>query len=315
MKVLVTPTSLCRDESHAALRRLRETVDVVVLNPTGRPLSADELVDLLPGVDGVVAGLDDYSARALAAADRLRVIARYGVGTDNVDLDAARARGVVVTRTRGANAVSVAELAIALTFAVARGIPRLDEQVRAGAWPRAEGVELTGRTFGVVGFGTIGRLVADRARGLGMRVVAHDPTVADAAITAAGVTPLGLDELCGVSDVLSLHVPLLPETRELIDGRRIALLPRDAIVVNTARGGLLDEHAARRALDAGHLLGVALDVYAAEPPGSSPLVGHPRTVLTAHSGGHTREAIGRMAEQAVTALLAVIGGQASPDAV
>lgn len=312
MKVLVTPTSLCRDPHGPSLRRLREHVDEVIVNPHGRPLTSDELVPLVADVDGIIAGLDDYDDAVFAAAPRLRVLARYGVGVDRVDLDAAASRGVIVTRTPGANAIAVAELAIGLVLAAARGIPRLDEAVRAGEWPRLEGKELTGGTAGVVGFGAIGRLVAERARGLGMTAIAFDPMLPDEAFSRAGVERVDIDELCRRSDVVSLHVPLLPETRHLLDERRLGLLPPGAIVVNTARGGLLDEAAARRALDDGRLHGVAVDVYETEPPSSSPLVGHSAVVATPHAGGHTSGAVRRMTDQSIEALLAALRGE-QPD--
>ncbi|MGR6741300.1 phosphoglycerate dehydrogenase [Microbacterium sp. F1-18] len=308
MKVLVTPTSLCRDPHGASLGRLREVVDEVILNPHGRPLTPAELVPLVADVDGIIAGLDDYDETVFAAAPRLRVLARYGVGVDRVDLDAAASRGVVVTRTPGANAIAVAELAVGLILAAARRISRLDEAVRAGEWPRFEGKELTGATAGVVGFGAIGRLVAERARALGMRVIVFDPMLPDEAFAQAGVERVDIDELCRRSDVVSLHVPLLPETRHLLDERRLALLPAGAIVVNTARGGLLDETAARRALDDGRLHGVAIDVYETEPPSSSPLVGHPGVVATPHAGGHTSGAVQRMTDQSIDALLTALRG-------
>ncbi|RKE62877.1 phosphoglycerate dehydrogenase [Microbacterium sp. AG238] len=308
MKVLVTPTSLCRDPHGASLGRLREVVDEVILNPHGRPLTPAELVPLVADVDGIIAGLDDYDETVFAAAPRLRVLARYGVGVDRVDLDAAASRGVVVTRTPGANAIAVAELAVGLILAAARRISRLDEAVRAGEWPRLEGKELTGATAGVVGFGAIGRLVAERARALGMRVIVFDPMLPDEAFAQAGVERVDIDELCRRSDVVSLHVPLLPETRHLLDERRLALLPAGAIVVNTARGGLLDETAARRALDDGRLHGVAIDVYETEPPSSSPLVGHPGVVATPHAGGHTSGAVQRMTDQSIDALLTALRG-------
>lgn len=312
MKVLVTPTSLSRDPHGASLRRLRDHVDEVILNPCARPLTSAELVPLVADVDGIIAGLDDYDATVFAAAPRLRVLARYGVGVDRVDLEAADSRGVVVTRTPGANAIAVAELAIGLVLAAARGIPRLDEAVRSGEWPRLDGKELTGATAGIVGFGAIGRLVAERARGLGMSAIAYDPMLPDAAFQQAGVERVGIDELCRRSDVVSLHVPLVPETRHLLDERRLSLLPPGAIVVNTARGGLLDEAAARRALDDGRLHGVAVDVYETEPPSRSPLVGHPSVVATPHAGGHTSGAVQRMTDQSIDALLGVMRGE-QPD--
>lgn len=315
MKILVTPTSLSRDPDHPALQRLRAVVEEVVLNDTGRPLSEDELIERLPGVSGVIAGLDEYSARVIDAADSLRIISRYGVGTNNVDLDAADRRGIVVTRTPGANSVAVAELTIGLVFAVARGIPRLDEGVRSGHWLRAEGIELAGRRFGVIGFGAIGREVAARAAGLGMSVWAYDPMLPDDAFAGAGAVRADLDVLCARSDVVSLHVPLTPSTRHLLGESRIAGLPTGAIVVNTARGGLLDEKAARRALDEKRLHGVGVDVYETEPPSASPLLGHPRVVATPHAGGHTREAVTRMADGAVENLLTVLQGGRGSGAV
>ena len=315
MKVLVTPTSLCRNRDAPVLDALREAADEVIFNETGRPMTAPELIEAVGGVDAVIAGLDDYTAEVLAAADRLRVISRYGVGTNNIDLEAAERRGIVVTRTPGANSLAVAELTIGLAFAVARGIPRLDGGVRVGEWPRGDGIELTGRTFGVAGFGAIGRLVAERARGIGMRVVAYDPLLPDEAFRQAGVERMDLDDLCRASNVISVHVPLMPETRHLFDSRMLAMLPPDAIVVNTARGGLLDEAAALAALDDGRLHGVAIDVYESEPPSASVLVGHPRVVSTPHSGAHTREAIVRTATQAMSDALAVLRGESVATAV
>ena len=315
MKLLVTPTSLGPANPLPALARLRAASDDVIYNTTGRPLTAAELGELLPGVTGVVAGLDDYDATALAAADRLVVISRYGAGCDRVDLAAAAARGITVTNTPGANSIAVAELALGLVFAVARAIPRLDQEVRAGGWPRSEGIELTGKTFGVIGVGAIGRLVAARAAGLGLHVLGYDPALTPAALTALGVEPVDLDTLVARSDVVSLHVPLLPSTRGLLDARRIAALPAGAIVINTSRGGLLDEAAAAEALRAGHLGGVGIDVYEHEPPHDSPLIGLPGVVSTPHTASHTAESVERMASLAVANLLDVLAGRPCPHVV
>lgn len=315
MRVLITPTSLCRTPDAPSLQRLRDLGYDLELNPFGRPMTADELAAALPGIHGVVAGLDDYSEGALRSADALRVIARYGTGVNNVDLEAAARRGITVTRTPGANSMAVAEHTMGLVLSVARGIPRLDQGVRAGEWPRTEGRELHGGTLGVIGFGAIGQLVAERAKGFGMRVIAYDPMLPDDTFAAADVERALLDDLCRRSDVVSVHVPLMPETHHLLDARRIDLLPPDAIIVNTARGGLIDEGAARAALETGALYGVGIDVYETEPPSASPLVGHPRVVATAHSGGHTRQAVQRMTEQSIGDLLAVLAGDTSPNAL
>lgn len=314
-RVLITPTSLLRNPETPLLDPLRELGAELRFSPHPRPLRDTELIELLDGVDAVVAGLDDYSAAVLAAAPRLRVLSRYGVGVNNVDLRAAAAHGVTVTNTPGANSVAVAELAIGLCFAVARGIPALDRAVRAGEWPRTQGIELSGKTLGVLGCGAIGRHVIAKAAGIGMRVQAYDPMLQPEAIEQAGATAVGLDELFADSDVVSLHVPLLPSTRHLVDEARIATMRPSAILLNTARGGLIDEHAARRALDAGQLHGVGLDAYESEPPQDSPLLGHPRVVSLPHSGAHTAEAVERMARGAIGNLVDELSGRASPNRV
>ncbi len=291
MKVLVTPTSLCRDPHGASLGRLREVVDEVILNPHGRPLTPAELVPLVADVDGIIAGLDDYDETVFAAAPRLRVLARYGVGVDRVDLDAAASRGVVVTRTPGANAIAVAELAVGLILAAARRISRLDEAVRAGEWPRLEGKELTGATAGVVGFGAIGRLVAERARALGMRVIVFDPMLPDEAFAQAGVERVDIDELCRRSDVVGLHVPLLPETRHLLDEAWVAKLEDAGVQTIKVRSTISCESAFGvcgrcygRDLARGHIvnIGEAVGVIAAQSIGEP---GTQLTMRTFHIGG------------------------------
>lgn len=310
MRILVTPTSLGPTSAEPGMAELRAFCPNLVFNTAGRPLASSELCRLLPGVTGVIAGLDEYDSAALAAADSLAVISRYGAGYDRVDLAAASAHGIVVTNTPGANSTAVAELAIGLLFAVARSIARLDREVRAGGWPRSQGIELTGKTFGVVGVGAIGRLVAARARGLGMRVLGYDPAVPAPVLTAAGVEAVDLDALVAEAHVVSLHVPLLPETRHLLDARRIAMMPAGAIVLNTSRGGLLDEHAAADALRAGQLAGIGVDVYEQEPPRDSPLIGLDGVVTTPHTGAHTAEAVSRMTTMAVRNLIDVLAGRA-----
>lgn len=315
MRILVTSTSLCRAPEAPALQRLRAAGHEVALSTAGRPLAGEELIRALRDVDGVIAGVDSYTREVIEAAGSLRVISRYGVGTDKIDLTAARERQVAVTVTPGANATAVAELAIGLVFAVARGIPQLDAQVRAGGWPRGQGVELSGRRLGVIGLGAIGRKVAAMGAGLGMAVHGSDLNVPQETLRAAGIVPGDLDEVVAAADVLSLHIPLTPQTRHLIGAERISAMPAGAIIVNTARGGLIDEQAAASALDSGRLHGIGLDAYEVEPPVDSPLVGHPRVVSTPHSGAHTAEAVERMAEGAVTNLLQVLSGEDCPNLV
>ena len=307
MKVLVTPTSLTASSTLPAMDKLRAAADEIVYNTTGGPLHADDLIPLLADVDGVVAGLDDYTAEVInAAGPKLKVISRYGVGSDRVDVDAATARGIAVAVTPGANAVAVAELALGLMFGLARAIPALDRAVRAGGWPRSHGLELTGKTLGIVGVGAIGRELAKRAEGIGMTVQGFDPVVDDEAMKAAGIEPVTMAELLASSDVISLHVPLLDSTRHIIDAAALAAMKKGALLVNTARGGLIDEDAAYDALKSGQLAGLALDAYEVEPPAGSRLFEFDSVIATPHTGAHTDEATAKMAQMAIDNLLAVL---------
>jgi len=307
MKILVTPTSLNASSTLPALDKLRAAADELVFNPTGAPLHPNQLMPLLGDVDGVIAGLDDYTAEVIrAAGPRLKVISRYGTGTDRVDLPAALARGIVVKTTPGANANAVAELALGLMFGLARHIPALDRAVRDGGWPRSTGMELTGKTLGLIGLGAIGRAVAQRARGLSMTVIGYDPLVAPEEAKSAGITSLTLDEVLRGADVVSLHVPLLDATRHLIDAHALSLMKPGALLLNTARGGLIDERAALEALQSGRLGGLGLDAYETEPPTGSPLFGLDSVIATPHTGAHTAEATATMAQMAVDNLLEVL---------
>lgn len=308
MKILITPTSLSQNLGIAALDPLRERGVELVANPYGRPMSPDELIPALRDVDGVIAGLDTFSAEVFAAAPQLAVVARYGVGYDRIDLQAARSAGVRVTNTPGANGHSVAELAVGLMFAVARQIPQTSTAVAAGEWPRFQGIELAGRRLGVLGLGAIGAATARMAQGIGMEVLGFDPGLSAEQMGQLGVTAAELEEIFAHSDVLSLHIPLNEHTRHIVSAERINAMPQGAIIINTARGGLIDEQAAAQALDAGHLHGIGLDAYETEPPTDSLLVGHPRVVATPHSGAHSEESVQRTAAAAVKNLLTVLDG-------
>lgn len=231
----------------------------------------------------------------LAAATRLRVVGRLGVGLDNIDTGACSARGIEVIPATGANAESVAEYVITAALVLLRGAYFSTRAVEAGTWPRqtlSQGREAAGKVMGLLGFGGIGRLTARKASALGMRIVAHDPLVAagDPAWSELGAQRRELDELLRESDVVSLHVPLTPQTRGMLDAARLGLMKRDAVLVNTARGGLVDEAALAAMLREGRLGGAALDVFDSEPlPAGSALVGAPRLLLTPHIAGVTLE--------------------------
>ena len=258
-------------------------------------LTEDELVDVVPGAHAlIVRSATKVTRRVLEAADGLVVVGRAGVGVDNVDCAAATERGVVVMNTPTGNTTTTGELAIALMVALARHLPRADRDVRGGAWAKKHltGVQLTDKRLGVVGLGRIGRVVAERGVGLGMRVQAYDPYLASAeASPVAGVELVDLDELLATSDFVTLHVPLLESTRDLISAERIAAMKPGARLINAARGGLVDEAAVAAALDSGHLAGAAFDVLAQEPPPADhPLVGRDDVIVTPHIGASSSEA-------------------------
>ncbi len=271
-----------------------------------RPLTADELAVLLDGCTGVILGVDEAPARTLRSATDLTTIVRFGIGTDNVDLDVARELGIRVSRTVGATTTSVAELTLGLMLAVARAIPALDRGVRAGSWSRPNGVELAGRTLGLVGTGRIGREVATRARAFGMTVIGHDPLA-----EPDGIPLVGLDELVARSDVISIHAPHTPDTHHLVDAAFLAAMRPGSLLVNSARGGIVDEDALAQALQRGPLAAAALDSFELEPlPDDSPLRVLPNIVLTPHCGAATVDAIVRAGVLAVEELMRGLADEA-----
>ncbi len=273
----------------ASVASRREAFDV-----TDAPTLAGERPALLSAAAQadalIVRNRTRVDAELIAAATQVRVVGRLGVGLDNIDLEACKARGIAVFPATGANALSVAEYVICTAMLLLRGAYLSTPAVAGGGWPRealSSGRELAGKTLGIVGFGLIGRKVAALAGALGMQLYAFDPV---SAAEAPGVRRCALDELLRLSDIVTLHVPLTPQTRHLLDAGRLARMKREAILINTARGGIVDEAALARALRAGRLGGAALDVFADEPlPAGSPLAGAPNLILTPHIAGLTRE--------------------------
>jgi D-3-phosphoglycerate dehydrogenase len=228
----------------------------------------------------------------LAGATRLKVVGRAGIGVDNIDLDGATERGIVVLNTPDANATTTAELAIAHMFSLSRNLTAADQSVRSGKWERNSflGTELSRKTVGIIGFGTIGRLVAERCRGLRMRVTGFDPFVTEETFTENGVEKLDLDALIAGADYVTLHCPVTAETRGMLSRERLFAMKKGARLINCARGGLVDEAALIEAVASGHLAGAALDVFDKEPPGDTPLLREPNIQFTPHLGASTHEA-------------------------
>lgn len=303
--VLVTAPRLAR----AGAELLEQAGCRILYLPDGQDAPALGRTLAAEPVDAIISRTVALTAEHLAACPTVRIICKHGVGVSNIDVAAATERGIPVCVTPGANAQSVAEMTWGLLFAAARRIAWMDAELRAGRWQRAQdGLELQGRTLGLIGFGEVGQRVARVALALGMPVVAFDPGLRTVpqGLDAVRLLP-SADEVIRTADVLSLHVPLNPATRNLMNAERIAQMPRGAILINTARGEVVDEPALIAALRSGHLFAAGLDTMAAEPlPADSPLLTLPNVVLTPHVGGSTPAALATMARDAARTVLAAL---------
>ena len=290
-KVLVSD-SLGKD----GLALLEEAAGIELVNRPG--LSEDELTEAIVGVDGlIIRSGSKVTAKVLRAADKLRVVGRAGIGVDNVDVKEASRRGIIVMNTPTGNAVTTAEHAISLLMAVARKIPQAAASMKGGKWEekKFQGRELTGKTLGVIGLGNIGRIVADRARGLRMSVLGYDPFLTAERAAELGIELVSLDDLFLRADAITVHTPLTAETRGLVNDAAIEKMKQGVLLVNAARGGIYEEEALLRGLDSGKIGGVGVDVFLEEPPGLTKLVEHPDVVTTPHLGASTSEAQTRVA--------------------
>jgi D-3-phosphoglycerate dehydrogenase len=256
-------------------------------------LTKDELLKIIDQYDGLaVRSATKADKDVIAAASNLKVIGRAGIGVDNVDIPAATAKGIVVMNTPFGNSITTAEHAIAMMFALARQLPAADVSTQAGKWEknRFMGVELTAKTLGLIGAGNIGSIVADRALGLKMKVVAYDPFLSPERAVEIGVEKVELDELLARADLITLHTPLTDKTRNILSEENLRKTKKGVLIVNCARGGLVDEAALRKLLDEGHVGGAAFDVFVEEPAKENPLFGHENFIATPHLGASTLEA-------------------------
>jgi D-3-phosphoglycerate dehydrogenase len=305
-RILVTPRSLTA-APHPAVERLKEHgFEIVYTTPGAMPGEA-ELLRAVPGVVGWLAGVEPVSEAVIAAADRLRVVSRNGTGVDNLPLAALEARGIILRTAGGANAQGVAELALGLMLAALRHIPAADAGIKAGRWPRRTGLEIRGRSVGVVGCGAIGGAVARLVAALGASVLAHDPLRPALGLYPEQVRWVGLPELFTEAEIVTLHCPSPAGARPLVGAEELARFRPGAVLVNTARASLVDEAAVAAALDSGRLRAYATDVLAEEPPLSLSLAGREDVIATSHVGGLTEESVRRATEAAVANLLEALG--------
>lgn len=303
-KVLITDGL---DESGQSI--LRDAAEVVDRNN----ISADDLLKEISSYEGlIVRGRTRVTAAVMDVATNLKVIGRAGVGVDNIDLEAAKKHSVTVVNAPVSTTLAVAELTFGLLLALAREIPRADAGLKQGKWLKKEleGVELNGKTLGVVGFGRIGAEVGKRATAFGMKVVSYDPLIEADEIKRRGAAPMTLDELYAQADFITLHLPLTKDSRNMVGEDAFAKMKDGVRIVSAARGGIIDETALAAALDSGKVAGAGLDVFATEPPGQSDLVLHPRVVCSPHVGAQTAEAQVRASEDIASEVLAALRGDA-----
>lgn len=275
-------------------------------------LAAEALLRMIADYDAlIVRGQTKVTAAVLDAASRLRVIGRAGVGVYNIDLDAAKKHNVTVVNAPTSTTIAVAELTVGLLLALARQIPRADATMKQGQWLKKEfeGVELNGKTLGVIGFGRIGMEVGRRASAFGMSVITYDPNVLEHELEHGEADPVSIQDLYAWSDFISLHLPLNVQTRDLIGPMALSQMKDGVRIISTARGGIINESALLEALNSGKVAGVALDVFEKEPPGLTELVSHPRVIVTPHIGAQTVEAQSRAAEDIANEVLAALQGK------
>lgn len=274
-------------------------------------ISADELLQIVGEYDAlIVRGRTKVTPPVFEAAGKMKVVGRAGVGVDNIDLAAAKAHGVTVVNSPTATTLAVAELTLGLMLAVVREIPRADAGMKAGKWLKKEmeGGELWKKTLGVIGFGRIGAAVAQRAAAFDMTILGYDPLIPAEEIQQRGGKPVSLDELLAQADIITLHIPLTADSRNLLDAASFAKMKDGVRIICAARGGVIDEEALLAALESGKVAAAGLDVFATEPPGLTPLVAHPRVICTPHIGAQTVEAQVRAAEDIATEVLAALRG-------
>ncbi len=306
MKILVTPRSFGKTNPEL-FDRLTQAGLEVVRNDTGGILSADQMREKLAGCQGVILGVDPVSADVLAAAPELRAIAKYGVGLDNIDLEACKQRGIAVSRTVGANSNAVADYALTLMLMVARKAGLIDRRCREKDWGKITSIDLYGKTLGIVGLGAIGRCVVKRAQGFGMKILGHDIAWDEAWASAEGVERADMDRICREADFITLHTVLTDETRNCISAGRIAMMKKTAVIINTARGGLIDETALLAALQEGRIYGAGLDVFEQEPPADPAWYALDNLVMGSHCSSSTAGATETMGRMAVDNLLRDLG--------
>ncbi|WP_434629407.1 phosphoglycerate dehydrogenase [Thermoanaerobacterium thermosaccharolyticum] len=302
-KILITPRSF----GSIAKEPFEMLKDYEILkNETGHPLNENELKELIKDVDGVIVGIDKLTKDVLNKAEKLKVITKYGVGLDNIDVDYAKKLGIKITYTPGANKDSVADLVFALMLGLSRDLLKLDSTVRNNKWNKIIGTEVYGKTIGIIGTGNIGKCVAKRAKGFDMNILAYDINKDYKYAEEIGMKYVDLETLLKESDYITLHIPLTSDMHHLIDEKELDMMKPTAYIINTSRGEIINEEALYKALKEKRIAGAALDVYEVEPPVNNKFLQLENVILSPHCGASTKDAIFRMSMMAVEGLKSVL---------
>lgn len=289
-KILVTPRAFAKSGMEQ-IERLRKEGWEVHVNETGKSYTKEEFISYAKDVDGIIIGVDLADKEMLDQCPNLKAIAKYGVGVDNIDMEYAQKKGIKVSRTIGSNSLSVAEHAMGLIFTLAKNTYSAVQDVKNGNWNKVYGFELQGKTIGIIGFGNIGKNLARLAQGMNMKVMAYDAIPIDAEYTEKNhITIAEYEQLLKESDVISVHMPLTAETKDMIDKKAFAIMKSNAIVINAARGGIINEADLYEALMNKRIAGAGFDVFTQEPPKDSPLLKLNNFILTPHTASKTKEA-------------------------
>ena len=308
MKILITPRSFT-STSKKPLEMLEEKGYEIIKNETGKPLNEKEMLILIKDADGIIIGIDKLNVEIIRQTYNLKVISKYGVGVDNIDIKAATEQGIVVTNTPTANIDAVADITFALMLALARRIPEANRETKAGNWKKFIGTSVWRKKLGVIGLGKIGRQVVKRARGFEMEILCYDIIQDEEFARQFGVRYVDLETLLKESDYITIHTPLNDATRDMIGYKELEMINENAFLINTSRGGIIDEKALYDALKNNKIKGAALDAYEKEPPENSPLVELENIIMTSHNGAYTKEAINNMGIQAAQNLVDVLEGR------
>ena len=314
MKILITPRSFT-STSKKPLEMLEEKGYEIIKNETGKPLNEKEMLILIKDADGIIIGIDKLNVEIIRQTYNLKVISKYGVGVDNIDIKAATEQGIVVTNTPTANIDAVADITFALMLALARRIPEANRETKAGNWKKFIGTSVWRKKLGVIGLGKIGRQVVKRARGFEMEILCYDVIQDKEFSRQFGVRHVDLETLLKESDYITIHAPLNNATKGIIGYKELEMINENAFLINTSRGGIIDEKALYDALKNNKIKGAALDSYKEEPPQNSPLVKLENIIMTSHNGAYTIEAINNMGIQAAQNLIDVLEGRESENRI